>query len=276
MEERDLSFQPVVNPAPKRLTAAQIDHYNTQGYIRPLPIFDGAKIVKNRQYFDSLLEKQNAMRDGRDSYAIRGYQIRCGGIWDIATHPVILDYVQDIVGPDIICWGTHFFCKLPNDPKSVPWHQDASYWPLTPARTVTVWLAIDDADIGNAAMQFIPGTHTLGPLNWKETEKPAVLNQEIMNIEQYGQPVADELKAGEMSLHADMLAHGSTPNPSDRRRCGLTMRYCPPSVHALTSEWASQAILCRGNDPSGQWAHIQRPDGDDMSPKNQPKPFGGN
>lgn len=276
MEERDLSFAPVVNPSPKRLTAAQIDHYNAQGYIRPLPIFDQGDVLKNRQYFDSLLANQNAMRDGRDSYAIRGYQIRCGGIWDLATHPLILDYIEDLIGPDIICWGTHFFCKLPHDPKAVPWHQDASYWPLTPARTVTVWLAIDDADVENAAMQFIPRTHTLGPLDWKDTDKPAVLHQEIVDIAQYGQPVADELKAGEMSLHADMLAHGSTPNPSDRRRCGLTMRYCPPSVRALNPEWASQSILCRGSDPSGEWANVPRPDGDDLSPKDHPKPFGGN
>ena len=46
--------------------------------------------------------------------------------------------VEDIVGPNIIAWGTHFFCKMPNDPKVVPWHQDASYWPLTPSKTVTV------------------------------------------------------------------------------------------------------------------------------------------
>jgi len=53
-------------------------------------------------------------------------------------------------GPDVIAWGSHFFCKQPHDPRKVAWHQDASYWPLTPARTVTVWLAIDDADIANA------------------------------------------------------------------------------------------------------------------------------
>ena len=276
MEERDLSFAPVANENPQRLTREQLDFYNEQGYVFPVAIYSEAESSANRQYFDMLLREMNAYRDGRDSYAINGYHMRCQGLWDIVTEPRILDYVEAIVGPNIIAWGTHFFCKMPHDPKVVPWHQDASYWPLSPARTMTVWLAIDDADIENAAMQFIPGTHRLGPLDWKNTEKPAVLHQEIINIGQYGQPVADELKAGEISLHADMLAHGSTPNYSNRRRCGLTIRYCPPEVRPLNPMWSQQAVLCRGEDTSGHWANVPRPDGDDLSPAGKPKSIGGN
>jgi hypothetical protein len=276
MEERELSFQPVVNASPRVLTADQIDFFNRQGYIRPFRIYDESEADRNREYFDRLLQMLKAQNDGRDAYAINGYHIRCEGIWDIVTHPRILDYVQDLIGPDIIAWGTHYFCKLPHDPKHVPWHQDASYWPLTPSRTVTVWLAIDDADADNAAMQFIPGTHAVGHLQWRETDKPAVLGQEIVNITQYGQPVMDALKAGEISLHADMLAHGSGPNTSARRRCGLTVRYCPPTVRALNPLWAQQAILCRGNDPTGRWANNPRPAGEDLSPLHKPKSIGGN
>ena len=49
---------------------------------------------------------------------------------------------------------------MPGDGKTVSWHQDASYWPLTPSKSVTLWLAIDDADTENAAMRVIPGSHT--------------------------------------------------------------------------------------------------------------------
>lgn len=276
MEERDLSFLPTRNPAPKRLTQAQIDEYNDVGYLMPFRIYDAAGTLQNRQYFDWMLDTMFKMKDGRDSYAINGYHVRCRGLWDIVTHPVILDYVEDLLGPNFVAWGSHFFCKMPHDPKAVPWHQDASYWPLTPARTITVWLAIDDADAENAAMQFIPGTHRLGHLRWKETDKAAVLSQEIVDIDTLGTPVFDALKAGEMSLHADMLAHGSGPNPSERRRCGLTVRYCPTSVRALNPMWARQAILCRGVDAYGHWQHNVRPDGEDLSSPNRPKSIGGN
>ena len=54
--------------------------------------------------------------------------------------------MKDILGENVIGWGSHFFCKMPHDGKKVAWHQDASYWPLTPTKTCTVWLAIDDTD----------------------------------------------------------------------------------------------------------------------------------
>jgi len=276
-ESRELSFQPVVNPNPKHLTPEQIRFYNAQGYIKPISIFEAAEAARNRAYFDRLLDTLRAMKDGRDgNYAINGYHICCEGLWEIVTHPRILDCVEDLIGPNIVAWGSHFFCKQPYDPKHVPWHQDASYWPLTPARTVTVWLAIDDADLENSAMLFLPGTHRQGPLQWEQTQKPAVLHQEIVNVAQYGQPVADELKAGQMSLHADMLAHGSTPNTSARRRCGLTVRYCPPTVRALDAGWMQQAILCRGVDPTGNWRHNTRPYGDTLAPDKKPRSIGGN
>lgn len=276
-DTRDLSFVPVVNPAPKALTAAQIAFYNENGYLAPLDAFSAAEADANRRYFDSLLDQMRALQDGRDgNYAINGYHMCCEGLWDIVTNPTILDFVEDIVGPDIVAWGSHFFCKQPGDEKHVPWHQDASYWPLTPARTVTVWLAIDDTDPENAAMQFVPGSHNLGHLEWKETSKPAVLGQEIVEIGRFGKPVHDTLKAGQFSLHADMLAHGSGPNTSSRRRCGLTVRYCPPSVRALDPGWAGISVVCRGADPSGHWANHPRPVGDTLTVDKKPKSIGAN
>ena len=275
-EKRDLSFAPVVNDNPSKLTREQIDFYNANGYVGPFPIFTKAEVEANREYFDFLLGELRKHNDGRDSYAINGYQTRCGGIWDLCMNDRILEYVEDLVGPNIVAWASHYFAKMPHDPKTVPWHQDASYWPLTPARTVTVWLAIDDADSENAAMQFVPGTHRLGHIEWEETDKPAVLGQEIKNVDRFGEPVHDAMPAGWISLHADMLVHGSEANTSDRRRCGLTLRYCPPEVRVQREGWKQQSIVCRGTDPENYWSHQERPDGDDLSPENRPKAYGGN
>ena len=134
--------------------------------------------------------------------------------------------VTDLLGDNVIAWGSHFFCKMPRDGKTVSWHQDASYWPLTPSHAVTVWLAIDDADRGNACMKFIPGSHRYGHLTYKMSEdsESNILDQTVENAEGIGQPVYDELQAGECSIHSDLLLHGSEANNSDRRRCGLTLR----------------------------------------------------
>jgi len=271
---RDLSFKPVVNTAPKFLADQQIAFYNREGYLTPFDVFDAKEVWSNRTYFDGLLEQLGE----HGAYSINCYQARCEGIWDLCNEPRILDLVQDLIGPNIICWATHFLCKMPHDEKAVPWHQDASYWHLSPSRTVTVWLAIDDADEENSAMQFIPRTHSLGHLEWRKSDKPFALHQEIVGAHALGAPVSNNLRAGQISLHADMLAHGSPPNRSGRRRCGLTLRYCPPDVEIVDPTWEKgvESIICRGEDPTGKWKHHPRPRGDDVSPENGPRVIGEN
>ena len=266
--DRDLSYNPADPAAAKTLTPEQVSFFNDKGYLTPLPIFDGDHVDANRRYFDGLMATVADAGDGRDAYSICGYQATCRGLYDLAVSPAILDLVEDLIGPDIVCWGTHFFCKLPGDPKRVSWHQDAPYWPLTPARSVTAWLAIDDVDRENGCMQIIPDSHRVGELVLEESAaaEQNLLDSSVVNIEQYGDPVCLELKGGEISLHSDMLLHASEPNLSKRRRCGLTLRYSPPSVRPY-QDYEVGSILCRGTDPEGNWADIPRPPGDDPCPR---------
>ena len=186
--------------------------------------------------------------------------------------------MEDIVGPDIVCWASAILSKKPGDTREVPWHQDASFWKLTPARTVTVWLAIDDADAENAAMRFIPGTHGKGAIATSAMGEASVFHKGIADAERYGDPFVNALKAGQISLHADMLVHGSGPNRSARRRCGLTLRYCPPEVRIIDPDWARgvEAIIARGGDASGHWRHHPRPDNDDILATRSPHVVGNN
>jgi ectoine hydroxylase-related dioxygenase (phytanoyl-CoA dioxygenase family) len=148
---------------------------------------------------------------------------------------------------------------MPRDGKTVSWHQDASYWPLTPSKAVTVWLAIDDADRANACMKYIPGTHVLGHLTYKlsENDTANVLNQTVPDVEKYGEPVYVQLRAGEASLHSDLLLHGSDANLSERRRCGLTLRYTTGDVRAYMG-WQDKGVIVAG-DPPPHWANRERP-----------------
>ena len=184
--------------------------------------------------------------------------------------------MQDIVGPDILCWASAILSKSPHDPKAAPWHQDAAFWHLAPARTVTVWLAIDDADEENSAMRFIPGTHGMGALKLKSASGENVFHIETEGADELGEPFTNSLNAGQISLHADMLVHGSLPNRSNRRRCGLTLRYCPPSVRITDERWADgvEAILCRGNP--GGWSVCPRPGNDDIRLTASPHVVGNN
>ncbi len=255
---RDLRFFPADHTDPRTLTPDQIAHFNERGYIAPLDVFSPEEIAVHRAAFDGLMEEAGG---GDNSYSINGWHKTHAAVHDLVTEARILDYVEDLLGEDLVCWGTHYFCKMPGDGKQVSWHQDASYWPLTPSKTVTVWLAIDDADAENGAMQIIPGSHLHGQIAFQESraEENNVLNQTAVDPLQYGDaPVLLALRAGQISLHTDLLLHGSEPNTSNRRRCGLTMRFVPAEVRALNG-WNGNAVVCRGTDEEGHWQHWPRP-----------------
>jgi non-heme Fe2+,alpha-ketoglutarate-dependent halogenase len=256
--ERDLRFYPCGVPHPAVLTPAQVEAFNRDGYLKGFRIFEPAEMEGLRAYFDRLLAR--ALAEGRDSYSISTAHLKHGRVYDLLTNPRIVALVKDLLGDNVVGWGSHFFCKMPGDGKVVHWHQDASYWPLDRARTVTVWLAIDDADVENACMRYIPGSHHLGHLTYRLTEDgaDAVLNQEVEDAERFGTPIYVELEAGQISMHSDLLLHASDANRSARRRCGLTLRYCAADVRAGL-DWNLKGVVVAGSDPSGHWANAPRP-----------------
>jgi non-heme Fe2+,alpha-ketoglutarate-dependent halogenase len=258
---RDLRFHPCAVADALLLNAGQVAGFNRDGYLTGLRIFDAEEIAAIRRYFDQLLER--ALAEGGDSYSISTAHLRYGRVYGLLADPRIVSYVTDLLGENVIGWGSHFFCKMPGDGKRVSWHQDASYWPLTPSKAVTVWLAIDDADVENACMRFIPGSHWFGHLTYSLTEDDDsnVLNQAVAGVEHLGVPFDNQLRAGEISIHSDLLVHGSEANTSPRRRCGLTLRYCPADVRAELG-WNAKGVVVSGRDDSGHWANPPRPETD--------------
>jgi len=257
--KRDLCFHPSTTENPRALSAEQVAAFNRNGYLSGIRIFDDEEITAIRHYFDDLLAKTLAA--GGDSYSISSAHLRYGRVYDILTEPRIVSRIKDLLGENVVAWGSHFFCKMPGDGKRVSWHQDSSYWPLTPSMAVTAWLAIDDATVENACMRYIPGTHQFGHLTYtlSENDEANVLNQTVEGAEAFGEPINVELKAGEISIHSDLLLHGSEANQSNKRRCGLTLRYCPTIVRADLG-WNAKGVIVSGNDESGHWANPSRPE----------------
>ena len=112
----------------------------------------------------------------------------------------------------------------------------------------------------DGCMRVIPGSH-LNQLRHRTSKalERNVLGRTVEQGQFLADPVDIELNAGEISVHSDMLAHDSPENRSSRRRCGLTIRYCPTCVvpHNGWNHWGS--IICRGQDPERNWKHNPRP-----------------
>ena len=169
---------------------------------------------------------------------------------EVVRHPSILDPVEDILGPDILCWASRFFIKDPGDGGFVSWHQDVTYWGLDITENiVTAWLALTPATRANGVMKVIPGSHhKLLPHREGAGSKLTVRGQEVAVDVDETQAVYMELAAGEMSLHHVLLFHASDVNVSDQRRIGLAIRYIPTRVKPLEGLAKDYVSLVRGVD----------------------------
>lgn len=265
-QERDLRFRPVDPDRARTLTRSQVESFNANGFLSPLPVLDTEKAARVRAYIDDLLASVLAANDRRNAYSINNYHLVCAGLFDLIREPRIVALVEDVLGPQFVCWSSHLFAKLPGDPKDVPFHQDAVYWPMTPSKSVTAWLAIDDTDAANAAMQFVPGSHLEGPLEHEVLglDGSRVLDRRALGMETRSARSSNDLKAGEVSLHTDLLLHGSEPNPSQRRRVGLTLRYVAADVRLIEGFdfWRKGAVHLRAGDPDRFWSNRSRPEGE--------------
>lgn len=260
---RELRFEPLGVDHPRVLSRAQIEQYNEQGFIASIDVFSASEIGAVRAYVDDLLAR--AMQAGWGNYELTNWHKYCRGIWDLVTDRRIVDIVADLLGDSVVLRHSHFFAKLPGDGKQVSWHQDASYWPLSRSRVVSAWLAVDEVAADNAPMKVIPGSHRLNQLAFANSapEERNVLNQTVPQAGRFGTPVPLLLRPGQISLHSDWILHGSDVNGSNRRRCGLAMRYLSADVRAYHG-WHAHSVICRGADPSGHWANHPRPPGEQI------------
>lgn len=239
--------------------------FEREGYLLGIPILAGEEVVAARQAYNRLEQQPRQLSaKGRITNA-HHYD---AAIWKIATHRRVLETVETLIGPDIILMSTGFFVKQPStNDKFVAWHQDTMYWGLEPPFALTVWLAIDDVDTENGCMRVIPRSHKLGLLPHRTSGREGNLLGEDQEIDAalFDEPSAVDfcLKAGFASVHHGELIHGSNPNCSTRRRCGMTIRFTHPQVRPITDgphPFRDKPILVHGEDRYGHFQYAPRPE----------------
>jgi non-heme Fe2+,alpha-ketoglutarate-dependent halogenase len=244
----------------KSLTPEIVAKYKRDGYYFPVPVMAAAEA---RSYRDKLEAHERAT--GGPVASNMRHKVHLLFTWanELIRHPKILDAVEDVIGPDILCWSTTFFIKEANSPSFVSWHQDATYWGLSTSDVITAWVALGDAPVESGAMRFWAGSHLKNQLEHKDTfDKDNLLSrgQEIAVDVPQGEGVDVPLKAGEMSLHHVLLAHASGPNTTNDRRIGFAVRYIPPHVKQLKVR--DRAMLVRGRDTHGNFDPEPEPKAD--------------
>jgi ectoine hydroxylase-related dioxygenase (phytanoyl-CoA dioxygenase family) len=221
--------------------------YQRDGFLFPLAALSDSEAATLR----TKLEDLEARQGGKiPPHINRKPHLLLTWLNELIRDDRILDPVEEILGSDILCWGSGFFIKNPHDNARVTWHQDSTYWGLSSPDVVTAWVAFTPSITANGCMRVVPGTHTLQQLPHEDTFAADNLlsrGQEIAVEVDESRAVDIVLEPGQMSLHHVLLVHGSEPNNSDLRRVGFAIRYLPTHVRQL-SGLADSATLVRGSD----------------------------
>jgi hypothetical protein len=249
---------------PKSLTPAQIEQYRDEGCVFPISVMSETEAAELRRRLEEFEERTGGPLKGdlrHKSHLLFTW------LAELVRYSSILDAIEDLHGPDLLCWTTNFFIKEATDPAFVSWHQDSTYWGLSTPDVVTAWVAFTEATAANGAMEYIPGSHKLDQIPHRDTfAKHNLLTrgQEVMVEVDQSQRRIITLRPGEMSLHHVRLVHGSPPNPSSDRRIGFAIRYIPTRVAQLAGE--DSATLVRGEDRHHHFMAEPRP-GRDLDPE---------
>jgi non-haem Fe2+, alpha-ketoglutarate-dependent halogenase len=248
------------------ILADAVRQFHDQGYYAPIRALTSGEAAALRKR----LEDFEATNSGLTGGLRNKPHLLLTWLDGLVRHPGVLDAVEQVIGPNILVWGSSFFIKEPRNPSFVSWHQDSTYWGLEPPDIVTAWVALSESIHENGAMRVIPGTHKLDQVPHRDTYAADNLlsrGQEIMVDVDESKAVELPLQPGEMSLHHVRLIHGSEANPSAKRRIGFAIRYVPTYVRQAVGIRDS-AMLVRGVDAYGHFEPEQRPEFD-MAPAAQ-------
>jgi ectoine hydroxylase-related dioxygenase (phytanoyl-CoA dioxygenase family) len=244
----------------KVFTEKQIKQYEADGWVSPVDLLTAEQAHECR----SQLEAWERLRGGSlPAHERSGGHILFPWIDELMRAERILDAVEDLIGPNILCWNSVFWIKEAQSPSYVGWHQDLQYWGLSNSDVVSIWIALSNAGEDAGCMNVIPGSHKEIMEHAETYAKNNLLSrgQELEIDISQRKTVPMALKAGQVSFHNVRTAHGSGPNKTNDRRIGLSLHYMPPHTEQTLSEWDS-ASLVRGTDQYRHFEHCPQPSAD--------------
>jgi len=243
----------------KALTEAEIKAYHRDGFLTPFTVYEPDEAAGLATKFHEL---EDAIGDEpQERFRIKA-QLPFPWLCDVVREPRLLDAIEDLIGPNILCWGASFFAKKAHDPRFVSWHTDSFFYGFEPAETVTAWLAFHPSTVESGCVRYIPGSHQSETVHEIEPDQDNLLPmaQNAVGVDE-SMAVDAVLAPGQVVFHHEAVVHGSGPNTADHPRVGLSIHYVAPHVRETRFE-GSTAMLLRGEDKFGYWGKDPEPQKD--------------
>jgi ectoine hydroxylase-related dioxygenase (phytanoyl-CoA dioxygenase family) len=233
-----------------RLSPAEIRRFHDEGYLGPYVLCSPAEMaVFRQQIVDEVLPTAMARPDKQ-----RHLDSRI--IYELCSHPTILDRIESLIGPDIVLWQSRLVIKEPGA-KLVTWHTDDNYLHIEPRLNFSAWIALDETTAENGAVRLLPGTHKLTiPHIAAASDVYSPQQADPRYFDEHGPVVEMRLAPGQFFLFTDRTLHQSGPNYTDRARIGLAVRLTVPFVRV---DHELGVLVVRGQDRLGFNAVVQPP-----------------
>lgn len=164
-------------------------------------------------------------------------------IASLATSVRIGEIAAALLGSETVrLWQDQLLYKPPGGPEetTIGWHQDWASWLAVASNDafVTAWVAFDDVDVENGAMQMLRGSHEWGLLpgasNFFATDRDSQID--ALGDERSIEPRTIAMRAGQVSFHHPLTFHGSGPNTSTRMRRSLAIHLFDGDVRAVSED----------------------------------------
>jgi len=215
---------------PKILTEQQIEQYQDEGYISPVRVVSKAEALSIKSQLEDM-EAQFPEEVNAESR--NNLHLSFEFLDALAHNPIIVDAMEDLIGPDIALWASVMFIKEPSSKHYVSWHQDATYMGMDDVNFPTPWIALSPSNLETGCMTMISGSHRQEIREHEDTfaEHNILTRGQVIAEVDESKGVDLILEPGEMSIHHGAIIHGSKPNKSQQRRIGFSLQsYMPPDI----------------------------------------------
>lgn len=217
--------------------------YQRDGFVSGVDIINHSEAAGHRQAMEIAESKFGPLHYKSKVHTILRSPLQ------LATLPVVLDIIEELIGPDILLYNVTYIVKEVGALSHVSWHQDLTYWGLSHDDQVSMWLALSPTTAESGCMRMIPGSYLNGHRKHDFTEDQTNVlfqGQTVPDVDE-DKAVMCTLEPGEASFHHGWTLHSSMPNNSKDRRIGLNAQYLAPHV-SQTKHDIDSAMLVRGRD----------------------------
>ena len=232
------------------------DQYEQHGFVSAVEVLPTEKANYYAEQCRSFID---AYKDhpGYPEWTYYRTELLLKWVADLAAEESLLEIVETLIGPNILLWNAFLPAKPPGTEAHFAWHQDATYWPVTPTdQIVSAWVALSTVDQSCGGMQMAKGSHRRGQLPHETTYDPSSMlkrGQQVTTSVNDSDVCNIDLQPGQASFHHTLTLHRSGPNQSDDWRLGVGLNFASVEVGPLPG-YEDSAMPLRGDVSSSRFA----------------------